>query len=135
MKNLSSKRVLSKLNDVTGILPQVDVLNFFSKLTDAYQEHQVTQRDIAEIEAQKDVLLTQIERKYDAFYFVFNKIFEERSETIHKMFDIIDQGIKQNDRDLISLGLQNLSRVVSSSPFANMQQLSGMLENNKIIEI
>ena len=128
-------KALQKIDKVSYIIPKADVLDFFSKLTDAYKEHQVTKKEIARIEAEKEIILSQIQKKYDAFYFVFDKIFEERREAIKKTFEIIDRGMKENDRELIGMGLQNLSKIVSSSPFANLNQLSQMLEEGKIIEI
>lgn len=135
MKISSTKRALEQVDKVANIMPKAEVLDFFSKLTDAYKEHQITKREIAHIEAQKEIILTQMQKKYDAFYYVFNNIFEERRESIHKMFEIIDRGMKENDRELIGMGLQNLSKIVSSSPFASLNQLSGMLEDGQVIEI
>ncbi|MCL6444441.1 MAG: hypothetical protein K6T83_13480 [Alicyclobacillus sp.] len=135
MKQFAKAKALAKLDKVADIMPKADVLDFFSRLTDAYREHQVTKRDIARIEAQKDIVLTAIQKRYDAFYFVFNKIFEERRESIHKIFEVIDRGMKENDRELLSMGLKNLSTIVSSSPFSDIQQLSKTLEDGKIIEI
>ncbi|WP_129726028.1 hypothetical protein [Ectobacillus funiculus] len=84
---------------------------------------------------QREVLLTEIQRKYDLYEKVFERIFDERKIAINKSFEVIDRGLETNDRELISSGLQSLSRVVSSSPFANLQQLSSALEGNNIIEI
>jgi hypothetical protein len=126
---------LAKLNEVANVIPKADVLNFFTKLTEAYQEHQVTKRELAKIEAQRDIVMSQIEKKYEAFYFVCEQIFSERKEAIQKAFDIIDRGLKEDDKELVSIGLHSLSKVVSSSPFASLQQLSGMLESGEVIEI
>ncbi|MDF2565687.1 MAG: hypothetical protein K0Q53_2082, partial [Massilibacillus sp.] len=52
-----------------------------------------------------------------------------------KSFEIIDKGMAENDRELIGQGLHSLSKIVSSSPFADLHKLSGALENNENIEI
>jgi hypothetical protein len=83
---------------------------------------------------QRDVLLTEIRRKYDLYEKVFEHIFAERKMAIHKSFEIIDRGLESNDRELISSGL-HISKIVSSSPFSDLQALSNSLENNKFIEI
>lgn len=126
---------LAKLEKVVNLIPSADVLDFFNKLTEAYKEDQITKREIAKIEAQKDFLLTVMREKYALYHTVFDKIFEERGKAINKSFEIIDKGIKENDKDLISVGLQTLSKVVSSSPFANIAELSNALENNNLLEI
>lgn len=129
------KQAVKKLDSVTEIMPAPDVLNLFHKLTDAYSESQNTKRDLAKIQAQKEVMILEIEKKYDLYHHVFDRIFTERGVAITKSFEIIDQGLSSGDKDLISMGLQSLSKIVSSSPFANFQQLSNMLEGNQIIEI
>jgi len=137
-KGKSSKQTgqaLQKLNQVSELMPSKDVLSFFDKLTDAYKEKQTTQREIAKIHAQKEVLLTEMEKRYDLYHKVFDRIFDERKVAIAKSFEIIDNGLKQGDKELVSIGMQGLSKVVSSSPFANIEQLSNMIEGGKIIEI
>lgn len=128
-------QALKKLNEVSDIVPSTDVLDFFGKLTDAYKEAKVTEREIAKIQAQKEVLLTEIERRYDLYHQVFDRIFEERKVAIAKSFEIIDKGLQDGDKEMISIGMQGLSKVVSSSPFANLDQLSRMIEGNRVIEI
>lgn len=138
MKSKSKNNVgnaIKKLDQVSEIIPSPDVLDFFNKLTDAYKEAKITEREVAKIQAQKEVLLKEIEKKYDLYYTIFDRIFDERKEAIHKSFEIIDKGLNQGDKDLISVGMQGLSKVVSSSPFANLDQLSRMIEGNKVIEI
>ena len=138
MKMKSSKnsgQALKRLEQVSDIVPSADVLNFFNKLTDAYKEAKVTEREIAKVQAQKEVLLSEIEKKYDLYHKVFDRIFDERRVAIAKSFEIIDKGLQDGNKDLISIGMQGLSTVVSSSPFANIEQLSRMIEGNRMIEI
>lgn len=124
-----------KLENVATIIPTEDVLQFFKLLTEAYKEYQITERDIAKIEAQKEILLTEINRKYDLYFTVFNKIFEERKSVVDKSFGIINEGLEKDDKQLISMGLHSLSQVVSSSPFADINRLSATLENSQTIMI
>lgn len=104
-------------------------------MTDAYKEHQISMRHIAELEAKKEYLIKEMENKYELYHKVFDNIFDERKMAIGKSFEIIDKGLKENDRELISMGLKSLSTIVSSSPFGDLAKLSNMIENNQIIEI
>jgi hypothetical protein len=126
---------LRKLEKVTEYIPSPDVLDFFGELSDAYSEDRITKREIAKIEAQRDVLLSAITKKYKLYHKVFEELFAERKVGIAKSFEIIDRGVMNNDKELISMGLHSLSKIVSSSPFANITELSNALENNKTIEI
>ena len=126
---------LQKLAQVRDIVPSSDALNFFNKLTDAYREGMITEREIKKIDAQKEIVIRVITEKYSLYHSVFDRIFDERKEGINKSFEIIDKGIKEKDNDLISMGLGALSKIVSSSPFANIQELSRLLESGQSIEI
>ena len=132
---IATNKALQKFSTITEIMPKPDALDFFSKLTDAYREDRITEREIKRIEAQKEILIHVISKKYDLYYSVFDRIFDERKQGIDKSFEIIDMGIKNNDNNLISMGLGSLSKIVSSSPFANIQELSRLLESGGTIEI
>ncbi|TWT27727.1 hypothetical protein [Planomicrobium sp. CPCC 101110] len=131
----NSSQALKRLNEVSHVLPNADVVDIFSKLTDAYVEHKVTERELAKIQAQKEFLLTEIEKKYDLYRYIFEQLFNERKAVINKSFEIIDKGLKENDKELISTGMQGLSKIVSTSPFANLDQLTKTIEGNRVIEI
>lgn len=134
-KKNATTTALAKLNGVTDVIPAPDILNVMTKMQSAYKEHRVTEFEYKKIEAQKEVLITEITRKYDLYHYVFERIFDERKMAISKSFEIIDEGLKSNDRELINIGMQGLSKIVSSSPFANVEQLTAMLNSNKVIEI
>lgn len=127
--------VKEKFKAVTEYIPAANVVSVLTELTGAYKEHLSVKRDIAAINAKRDVLIKEMSLKYDLYYKVFSQIFAERSRAIDKAFSIIDKGLKENDRDLISMGLNSLSTVVASSPFGNLKDLAGLLESDKTVEI
>lgn len=134
-KSKGSSKALQKVSEVSDIIPSADVLNTFKELTSAYKEAKITEREIAKIEAQRDIVLTEIEKRYELYHKVFDHVFAERKTAIAKSFELIDKGIQEGDKEIISIGMQGLSTVVSSSPFANVDQLSKMIEGNNVIEI
>jgi len=131
----SKEDALEKLDSIAELIPRADVLEFFRKLTEAYSEAQATAREIAKIEAQKEIVYMEITRRYDLYHTIFNQLFDERKRAIQKSFDIIDDGLKKGDKELIGMGLKGLSEIVSASPFANLRELSNLLEGNRSIEI
>ncbi|MCH1625111.1 hypothetical protein [Fredinandcohnia quinoae] len=60
---------------------------------------------------------------------------QQELRLLDKSFEIIDKGLKESDKDLVSIGMQGISKVVSSSPFSNVDQLARMIEGNRVIEI
>ena len=123
------------LDKVTDIMPKADVLDFIGKLSDAYREAAITKRDIARINALRDVLMTEITQKYSLYHKIFDRLFDQRQEVINKYFYFIERGIADNDRELITGGMQGLSQVVSSSPFTNIKELSEAIESGRKIDI
>ena len=131
---MRQSETLRRLKVAKDIVPAADILSFFNVLVEAYKENQATEQAIAKIIAAKEVALTQITEKHVLYREAFNRIFEERRDVIARLFQIIDQGIAGNDRDLILRGLQGLGDVVSSSPFANLKELAAALEAGTQIE-
>ena len=135
VNSFNKKHALRKLNGIGKYMPVGDALNFFNGLLEAYREEQSLRRDLAKIQATRDVVLTEITNRYELYHRVFDQVFDERKSAIDRHFEVIDRGIAANDKDLIIHGLQGLSTIVSSSPFANLQELSRLLESGGKIEI
>jgi hypothetical protein len=135
VKSASALKNVEVLDKVSDIMPKADVLDFMGKLSDAYRENAITVREIARINAARDVLMTEITQKYNLYHKIFDRLFDQRQEVINKYFYYIERGIADNNRELITGGMQGLSQVVSSSPFANIKELSGLIETGKHIEI
>ena len=116
-------------------MPVPDVTKIFQMLLEYGREREKTKRDIAKYEAIKEVMLTDINRKYDFYEKLFKAVFEERKAAIDKHFEVIDKGIKDNNNELVLNGLSGLSTIVASSPFANIGELRNLVESNKMIEM
>jgi chromatin remodeling complex protein RSC6 len=89
----------------------------------------MTKREIKRYDSMKEVMIQEITGKYQFYESLFSKIFAERRETIQKDFEIINDGMKRNDRELIGLGVKGLSQVVATSPFADLDKLRRLLGN------
>lgn len=117
------------------ILPPTDIMSTFKMLMEIKRENDEVKKEIKKIEATKELLIHEMTLKFDLYHKVFGQIFDERKQSINKSFEIIDRGLKENDKDLISMGLNSLSQVVSASPFSNLAELSKLLEGGGRIEI
>lgn len=112
--------LLSLLPDT---IPREDAVHALELLAEYKRETELTRRDKAKAQALKEIALAEITRKYDLYEKLFAAIFAERSTVTKKFFSIIDKGIKEKDNDLVLAGLSNLSKMVSSSPLANLPSL------------
>ena len=108
-------------------IPAEEIPRLFEMLLSCKKESEVTRREVKKYDSMKEVMIQEITGKYNFYEFLFSKIFAERSEAIKKDFEVIDRGIKQNNRDLIFTGVSGLSQIVASSPFTDMEKLRRML--------
>ena len=121
------------ISDISGILkdsapiPASEIPRLFEMLLECKRESEMTKRELKKYEAMKEVMIQEITGKYNFYEFLFSKVFAERQEVIKKDFEIIDEGIKRNNRELIDAGISGLSQVVATSPIAEMDNIRRML--------
>ena len=63
VQNKQVQKAANKLEKVADVIPTADVLKFFHTLTDAYRENQGAKIELAKLEAQKELALTEIKNK------------------------------------------------------------------------
>ena len=122
-----SGKEISKILKNSSSIPAEEIPRLFEMLLESRKESEMTKREMKRYDSMKEVMIQEITGKYSFYEFFFSKIFEERKETIKKDFEIIDEGMKRNDRDLIATGIAGLSQIVASSPFTDLDKLRRML--------
>ena len=108
-------------------IPAAEIPRLFDMLVECRKETEITKREEKKIDAMKEVMIREITGKYSFYEFLFSKIFAERQEAIKKDFQIIDEGMKKNNRELITAGISGLSQIVATSPMADLDKLKKML--------
>ena len=121
------EKEISELLKSAAPIPAEEIPRLFEMLLSCKKESEMTRRELKKYDSMKEVMLQEITGKYSFYEFFFSKIFAERAEAIKKDFEIIDRGMKQNNRDLIFAGVSGLSQIVASSPFTDMEKLRRML--------
>ena len=133
LKKLISFAKQNKALDI--VTNTTDPTSFFKNLIEVYKEGKKTDLEIEQLRLKKELLLMEMEKRHELYNKIFTEIFVERRRAIQKYFEIIDRGLAENNRELISMGLSHLSQVVTTSPFSDINSLSKKLESNEIIEI
>lgn len=95
----------------------VDMMEEVSKFT----EVQITRRK--EIEAQRDVIITQINNQKEIILLYLDKTFDERRCNFERLFLVVDNAIEKNNMDQLSIGLDSINRLADSSPFKSLTDL------------
>ena len=122
-----SDKQISKILKSASPIPPEEFPRLFEMLLECKKESEMTKREIKRYDAMKEVMIQEITGKYIFYESLFSKIFAERQETIKKDFEIIDEGMKRNDRELIAVGITGLSQLVASSPFEDLEKLRRLL--------
>ena len=123
---MSGKKI-SKIIKNAGPIPAEEIPRFFEMLEEYNRELELTRRETKKYESMKEVMIQEITGKYNFYEFLFSKIFAERQEVIRKDFQIIDEGMRRNNRELITSGVNSLSQLVASSPFTDLEKLRRLL--------
>ncbi|MCL2472900.1 MAG: hypothetical protein FWF26_04410 [Treponema sp.] len=120
---------ISRIFKDASPIPPEEIPRLFNMLLQAKKETELTKREMKKYDSIREVMIREITGKYSFYEFLFSRIFAERQEAINKDFQVIDEGMKRNNRDLIASGVAGLSQVVASSPLADIDKLRRMLGN------
>ncbi|MCL2602216.1 MAG: hypothetical protein FWD91_05320 [Treponema sp.] len=124
---MQDKEIAQALKD-NGPIPAEEIRRLFEMLLKCKRETEKTRRETEKYQAMKEVMVAELTGKYALYESLFARIFSERAQVIKKDFEIIDAGIKQNNRDLVNAGVSSLSTIVCASPVLDMEKLRRMLE-------
>jgi hypothetical protein len=123
---MTGKEITEILKNASPI-PAEEINNLFEMLLECKRESEMTKREIKKFESMKEVMIREITGKYNFYEFFFSKVFSEREAAIKKDFQIIDEGMRKNNRELIDAGVTGLSQVVASSPFTDVEKIRRLL--------
>ena len=114
---------------------KIDPTSAFQSLVSLYKdttkviEEEKTKRD--KIKADRDVKLEAIKFQRDFFMEYLEKTYDERKENFAKLFIVIDDAIKKDNIQQLSIGLDSLNKLAAESPFkviADINALSDALD-------
>jgi len=123
---MADEQISRALNQNSPI-PAEELPRLFAMLLECKKESEMTKREEKKYESMKEVMIEEITGKYQFYENLFSKIFAERQKALKKDFQIIDEGMKTNDHELITAGLTGLSQLVSSSPITDLEKLRRLL--------
>ena len=114
---------------------KIDPASAFLSLVSLYKdttkviEEEKTKRE--KIQADRDVKLEAIKFQRDFFMEYLEKTYDERKENFAKLFMVIDDAIKKDNIQQLSIGLDSLNKLAAESPFkviADINALSDALD-------
>jgi hypothetical protein len=95
-------------------------LQFVGECARVYSE---TQREITErckIEAEKERELADIEAKRQVFLAYLEKAFSERAENFRRLFDVVDSAIENKDTEQLGIAVNGILELAKTTPFKDL---------------
>lgn len=86
-----------------------------------FTEVQKTKRK--EIEAQRDIYVTKINAQKEVMLTYLEKSFDERKENFRKLFEVVDHAIANNNMQQLAVSLESINQLAASSPFKDLASI------------
>ncbi len=129
------KLPVKAVGEVVGMAAGDDPVAALREIGKAVSEVAVTTREIARIQAMREVALAEINRRYDFYHDLFEKVFSERRDAVNRVFDEIQAARERGDSAMAVKGLETLGQIVASSPFQNLKELQALVNSRQVIEL
>lgn len=108
---------LDAIRDIGGM-----VTDIVKSGLDVWKTSKIIERDIRALEVKSNIELSKIAAKYDICQSALMGIFGERKDALKKHYEIMDQALKANDRDLVIASLKGVSDIVTTRPLEDFNK-------------
>jgi ribonucleotide reductase alpha subunit len=124
---MSLKKISEQAVNVKSFVAPVDA---FDRLISAYNEYKTIAEEertkraaisawektrLAEIKAQRDLLIGYLEKSFD-----------ERKNNFQQLFETVDKAIANNDNQQLALSLDTIVKLAQSSPFQDLADIDNV---------
>lgn len=124
---ISSATKMAELLSKKGIISPMIALDAIQKMTDVVKEYLITKevettKRLA-IQAEKEIYLTRINAQKEFLITYLEKTYDERSKIFEKQFEVIDNALKNENINQLALGLNAINDLAKSNPFKQLSDL------------
>ena len=79
-----------------------------------------------EIEAWEKEAITKINAQRDVLMTYLNRSFDERADNFRALFDVVDRAIAVDNNEQLALALHSITEIAKSSPFKELANLASV---------
>lgn len=129
-EDVFEKNVQSELNKLPIQLysgDPIEALKVINKLismageVSKFTEIQKTKRK--DIEAKRDIIINEIQSQKEILLVYLEKSFDERKDNFSKLFNVVDDAIKNSNMQQLAIGLDSINKLAASSPFKALSDI------------
>lgn len=132
MANLPSNIITipTKKIDITGITNILEKYLEYKNIT----EQSKIERE--RIQAQRDIIVTELKTKRELILDYFEKRFDERKNSLNKLYDMLDKGFDSRDEKLIYYAISGILGIIKENPLGDLETLKkNMLNHDYVIDL
>lgn len=100
--------------------------NIIEQGLDVYKTSLMVQQHIEEIQSSTQVKLANIAAKYNICRGFLEATFAERGGALSQHYNVLDNALKSNDREMVIAALQGISNIVTANP---LEKFTDLLNN------
>lgn len=113
-KGLASKNPKEALESFNNL---VNMAGDVTKFTEVQKTKRKT------IEAQRDIIVSNIQSQKEIILSYLEKSFDERKENFSKFFAVVDHAIANNNMEQLAMGMNAINNLAASSPFKDLASI------------
>ena len=110
----------------TTINPAETLQQIVSAYTDYLTIAEQEQTKRREIESREKETITKINAQRDFLMTYLNRSFDERADNFRALFDIVDRAIAADNNQQLALALDSITEIAKSSPFKELANLASV---------
>jgi ribonucleotide reductase alpha subunit len=124
---MSLKKIGQQTINIKGLVTPFDA---FDRVISAYTEYKTIAEEErtkrAAISAWKETRLAEIKAQRDILIGYLEKSFDERKNNFKELFKLVDQAIANNDNQQLALSLDTIVKLAQSSPFKDLADIDNV---------
>ncbi len=134
----NGKEVVNQVTDTfnRGIQVVEDVISLQNRIVDVWQESRRIDQNIAIINSAKEVELEKIAAKFTLCREALAQRFGERNKGLIAHYQVLENALESNDREMIIASLKGISNIVASNPLEDFTAFMNIMDDeNKTLEL
>lgn len=101
-----------------------DNLPVFERILDMRRECELARLHTECVKFENQAQISRIITKFQQNKDVLNKVFGERERSLGKIYEVMDKALESGDRELLLQAMQQISKIVTSSPLEAIERMS-----------
>ncbi len=132
--NSAKNIILGLKNKGIPIGAAIDAVNnLYQTITDYYKIREIEKTKRAVIQAEKEIILSQINAQREILTKYLDKTFEEREKNFKKLFEILDIAIEKDNLDMLNIATSGIVDLAKTSPFKDLATTMAALKNKTFV--